>query len=86
MEGKGLVRPGFLDDQRFYFWRGTSKFLWKISIYTKEVPSMFCQFYLVYASANKKYCLPMSEKCPDVWKRAWKSLHSTVLFLSVWCS
>ena len=42
MEGKGLVRPGFLDDQRFYFWRGTSKFLWKISIYTKEVPSMFC--------------------------------------------
>lgn len=34
MERKGLVRPGLLDDQRFYFW--------KISVQTEQVPSMFC--------------------------------------------
>lgn len=74
MERGGLVRPGLLDSQRFYLWRGTSKFVWKFLFTPNRFHLCFVNFIWCMLQQTKKYCLHASKKCPDVCKREGKLL------------
>ena len=86
MERRGLVRPGLLDSQRFYLWRGTSKFVWKFLFTPNRFHLCFVNFIWCMLQQTKNIVYVRLKSVQMFAKERENSLHTTVVFLSVWCS
>ena len=84
--GKERFGQTRLDSQRFYLWRGTSKFVWKFLFTPNRFHLCFVNFIWCMRQQTKNIVYMRLKSVQMFAKEGENSLHTTVVFLSVWCS